>query len=402
MSGSPLTAVTSAPNFHFSGTSVLERPRGRTPSVGLLSTYPPTPCGIANFSAALADGLSANGSRVNVVRVADGPPSPSGRVVGELINGSPASVAACADLLNDSDVAVIQHEFGIYGGADGDEVVDILGGLNVPSIVVLHTVPRTPTPHQRSVLEAVMRLAHHVVVMSESAGALLHAGFDVERRKISTIPHGSTAPTVAASKRAGRPTLLTWGLLGPGKGIERVIDAMPSLQTLRGNPRYLIAGRTHPKVLAHEGDAYREARVEQAQRLGVAGSVFFDATYRSTAALSALAQTSAVVVLPYDSTEQVTSGVLVDAIASGRPVVATAFPHAVELLGSGAGLIVAHDDPDAMTAALRSVLSDPRLAGGMAAEARRLAPTMAWSLVARSYQAVAQSISKPRERTWAF
>jgi len=196
--------------------------------------------------------------------------------------------------------------------------------------------------------------------------------------------------------------MLTWGLLGPGKGVERVIDSMGALQGLRGNPRYLIAGRTHPKVLAHEGEAYREARAEQAQRLGVTGSVSFDATYRSTASLAALAQSAALVVLPYDSTEQVTSGVLVDAIASGRPVVATAFPHAVELLGSGAGLIVAHDDPDAMTSALRSVLSDPRLAGGMAAEARRLAPTMAWSLVAKSYQAVAQQISKPRDRTWAF
>lgn len=385
-----------------SGTSVLERSRARTPSVGLLSTYPPTPCGLANFSAALADGLSANGSRVSVVRVADGPPSPSGRVVGELVNGSPASLAACADRLNDSDVAVIQHDFDIYGGRDGDEVVDVLGRLDVPSMVVLHTVPADPTPHQRSVLEAVLRSADHVVVMSDSAAALLRAGFEVERHKISTIPHGSTAPTVAPVKRAGRPTVLTWGLLGPGKGVERVIDSMPALQTLRGNPRYLIAGRTHPKVLATEGEAYREARAEQVQRIGVAGSVSFDATYRSTASLAALAQTSAVVVLPYDSTDQVTSGVLVDAIASGRPVVATAFPHAVELLGSGAGLIVAHDDPGAMTAALRSVLSDPRLAGGMAAEARRLAPSMAWSLVAKSYQAVAQTILKPMERTWAF
>lgn len=398
-----MTTVVGTPTFHFSGTSVLERPRSRTPSVGLLSTYPPTPCGLANFSAALADTLSANGSTVNVVRVADGLPGPSDRVVGELVNGSKASVAACAGLLNVSDVAVIQHEFGIYGGADGQEVVDVLAGLTIPSIVVLHTVPRRPTAHQRSVLESVMRLADSVVVMSESAATVLRAVFDVERGKISTIPHGSTTPTVAAGKRAGRPTLLTWGLLGPGKGIERVIDAMPSLQTLRGSPRYLIAGRTHPKVLAHEGEAYREARADQAQRLGVAGSVSFDAAYRSTASLSALAQTSALVVLPYDSTEQVTSGVLVDAIACGRPVVATAFPHAVELLGSGAGLIVAHDDPDAMTAALRSVLSDPRLAGGMAAEARRLAPTMAWSLVAKSYQAVAQRIiARPVERTWAF
>ena len=142
--------------------------------------------------------------------------------------------------------------------------------------------------------------------------------------------------------------ILTWGLLGPGKGIERVIDAMASLKDLPGQPRYLIAGRTHPKVLAAEGEAYREALVEQARRLGVAASVSFDPVYRSPADVIALVQSAAVVVLPYDSKDQVTSGVLVDSVASGRPIVATAFPHAVEMLGSGAGTVVDHDDPDAM------------------------------------------------------
>ena len=117
--------------------------------------------------------------------------------------------------------------------------------------------------------------------------------------------------------------------------------------------------------------------------IGVADSVSFDAEYRDVPSLTALVQSAAVVVLPYDSTDQVTSGVLVDAIASGRPVVATAFPHAVELLGSGAGIVVDHDDPDALASALRRLLTDPRLAGSMAAEARRLAPTMAWPVVAK-------------------
>jgi polysaccharide biosynthesis protein PslF len=121
------------------------------------------------------------------------------------------------------------------------------------------------------------------------------------------------------------------------------------------------------------------------RRIGVADSVHFDTGYRTVAMLTALAQSAAVVALPYDSTDQVTSGVLVDAIASGRPVVATAFPHAVELLGSGAGIVVGHDDPNALAAALRRVLTQPRLAGAMAAEARRLAPALAWSVVAGAY-----------------
>lgn len=365
---------------------------GMVPSFGILSTYPPTPCGLATFSAALAGGLAARGAEVSVVRLADAVPSSSERVIGELVNGSPSSVARGADLLNRCDVAVIQHEYGIYGGVDGDEVVDLIDGLRVPSIVIAHTVLRDPTPHQRSVLKAVAARADQMIVMSQAANERLRAGFGVDRRKIVTIPHGATLPTDARTFRGSRPIVLTWGLLGPGKGVERVIEAMRSLKDLPGRPRYLIAGRTHPKVLAADGEAYRDARTEQARLGGVADSVSFDTGYRDVAMLTALAQSAAVVVLPYDSTDQVTSGVLVDAIASGRPVVATAFPHAVELLSSGAGIVVEHDDPDALEAALRRVLTQPRLAGAMAAEARRLAPEMAWPVVAGAYVDVAQRL----------
>ena len=362
------------------------------PSFGILGTYSPTPCGLATFSAALADGLTARGADVNVVRIADGDVSEEPNVVGELVNGSASSVAATSELLNQSDVAVIQHEYGIYGGPDGDEVVQIMAGLRVPSIVVVHTVLKHPTPHQRSVLESVMALADQVVVMSEVARQRLCAGFAVDRHKVTTIPHGAALPSANGVQHPDRPTILTWGLLGPGKGIERVIDAMASLKNLPNPPRYVIAGRTHPKVLAAQGERYREALVAQAKRLGVADSVSFDAVYRTPEELTALIQTATVVVLPYDSKDQVTSGVLVDSLASGRPIVATAFPHAVELLGSGAGTVVAHDDPDALVAALRQLLTDPHVADSMATEARGLAPTIAWPVVANAYVGVAQRL----------
>src|SRR6201998_339750 len=297
-----------------------------TPSFGILSTYPPTACGLAGFSSALSDALTANGADVSVVRGADGAASSSPRAIGELVNGSTTSVTASAELLNQSDFAVIQHEYGMYGGVDGDEVVEIVGGLRVPSVVVAHTVLKDPTPHQRSVFEAIAALADQVIVMSEAASQRLCRGFSVDRRKVATIPHGATVPTNVLVKRSGRPTLLTFGLLDPGMGIERVIEAMSSLRALNGRPRYLIAGRTHPKGLAPDGEAYREALVEQAQRKGVADSVFFDATSRDVSSLTALVQSSAVVVLPYDSPDQVTSGVLVAALRGGRPVFAPAFP----------------------------------------------------------------------------
>lgn len=279
--------------FHVAGQGI-----SRPLTFGILSTYPPTLCGLATFSAALADGLTALGSDVAVVRVADGSPSESDRVAGEVVNGSQPSRTASAELLNQNDVAIIQHGYGIYGGTDGDDIVEIIGGLRVPSIVIAHNVLKGPTRHQRSVLESVVALADRVVVMSEAARKRLSADYDVDRHKVLTIPHGATVPKDGAHVRRGRPTLVTWGLLGPGKGIERVIEAMRSLRELPGRPLYVVAGRTHPKVSAADGEAYRDELVEQAQRSGVADAVSFDPGYRNPTMLSALAQSAAVVVLP--------------------------------------------------------------------------------------------------------
>ena len=229
------------------------RPDGRARSFGILSSFPPTACGLATFTDALATGLAAHDAEVGVVRVVDaaGPTSPNDRVVGELVNGSPRSVVASSDLLNQFDVAVVQHEYGLYGGTDGDEVLEILGGLHVPSIVIAHTVLANPTAHQRSVLNDVAALADQMVVMTEAARVRLCGGFDVDADKVITIAHGAAIPTARSCPiRQGRPVILTWGLIGPGKGIERAIDAMQTLQDLPMRPRYLVAGRTHPKVLA--------------------------------------------------------------------------------------------------------------------------------------------------------
>lgn len=331
------------------------------------------------------------------MRVADGWQSADTSIVGELVNGSARSVTHCVESLNDNDVAVIQHEFGVYGGAHGDELLDVIDGLRVPVVAIAHTILKNPAPHQRWVMERMAATVDRVVVMSEAARERLCREYGVDRRKVVMIPHGAVLPTGPRVKRGSRPMILTCGLLGPGKGIERVIDVMSSLQSVPGRPRYVVAGPTHPKVMARDGETYREARMEQARRNGVADSVSFEDRYFDRASLAAAFQAAAVIVLPYDSTDQVTSGALVDAVASGRPVVATAFPHAVELLRDGAGTTVPHDDPEALSAALRRVLTQPRLAGLMAAEARQLAPAMAWPVVAEAYLELATDLVRERQ-----
>lgn len=373
---------------------------GSTGRFGMLSTFPPTECGIATFSAALAAGLVANGATVDVVRCGDMPPLEDAMVLASLEKGPASGPGLPIDVLNRTDVVIVQHEYGLYSGPDGSDVVDITDRIIVPTIVVAHTVLATPTPNQKLVLEQVCASADAIVVMTETAKSRLAAGFDVDIAKVVVVAHGAATPSATSPSAdpsvARAPRLLTWGLLGPGKGIEWAIDALAQLTDLDPFPDYVIAGATHPKVVERSGESYREMLHERATASAVGASVSFDDTYRDLASLTDLIRSADLVVLPYDSTDQVTSGVLVDAVAAGRPVVSTAFPHAVELLSSGAGIVVPQRDPVALADAIRSVLTDPGRAAAMAAEARRLAPDLSWTAVAGRYGQIAGTLVAER------
>jgi glycosyltransferase involved in cell wall biosynthesis len=369
-------------------------------SYALLSTYPPTQCGLATFTAALAAHLPRPGDEVAVVRVLDKPaPSPAGGlVVHDLVAGSAASTAAAAEILNGFDVVIVQHEYGIYGGADGQDVVSLLDALYVPTIVVLHTVLAKPTLRQRAILDGVIAAAGAVVTMTKTARSRLLDSYGVSPEKVFVIPHGAADRRVAPSWAAvgTRPQVLTWGLLGPGKGIEHAIDAMAMLRRRGLQADYQVAGQTHPRVLDRDGEAYRRALMARAKDRDVADQVHFDARFLPAAALGKLISGADVVLLPYDSLEQVTSGVLIEAVAAGKPVVSTCFPHAVELLGGGAGLLVGRQDPAGIASALHRVLAEPGLSARMRRCSVDLAPELLWPAVARSYRKLASSLAADR------
>jgi glycosyltransferase involved in cell wall biosynthesis len=362
----------------------------------VLSTYPPTQCGLATFSAALLAHLPQPGDDVAVVRVLDEPaPRLAGEVAHHLVNGSAASAAAAADVLNGFDVVIVQHEYGIYGGPDGQDVIALLDGLYVPAIVVLHTVLSRPTPRQRMILERVMAAARMVVTMTQTARSRLLDVYGARPEDICVIPHGAAdhRVTLSPTGKAGLPRVLTWGLLGPGKGIEHAIDAVAMLRDRGLRLDYQVAGQTHPRVLDRDGEAYRQGLQARARTRDVADRVHFDARFRPAAALSDLISSADVVLLPYDSPEQVTSGVLIEAVTAGRPVVSTRFPHAVELLGGGAGLLVERQDPAGLADALERVLTEPGLAARMSSQSAALAPRLLWPAVARSYRELASAVT---------
>ncbi len=364
----------------------------------LLGTYPPTQCGLATFAAALLAHLPLPGDQVAVVRVLDEPAARPGReVVHDLVAGSVASAAGAAEVLNSSDVVIVQHEYGIYGGPDGQDVVPLLEALYVPTIVVLHTVLAQPSPRQRSILDAVIAAAGAVVTMTNTARTRLLDIYGTDAGKVFVIPHGAADNRSAASSpAAGRPSVLTWGLLGPGKGIEHAIDAIALLRDRGLRADYLVAGQTHPRVLEREGEAYRRALESRTRDKDVEDRVHFDPRFLPTAALGELIGRADVVLLPYDSPEQVTSGVLIEAVTAGKPVVSTRFPHAVELLSGGAGLLVGRQDPAAIAHALGRVVTEPGLSAQMRSYSADLAPRLLWPAVAGSYRVLAASIAAER------
>ncbi|MFI7002737.1 glycosyltransferase [Nocardia sp. NPDC050175] len=380
-------------------------------SYGVLSTYPPTQCGLATFTDSLVGALTtptetgfatvdfgqvpAVGGAVGIVAVVDSPEqAPLPLVTHQWERSARRGAATAAAALNRFDVAIIQHEYGIYSGRDGVDVLEVVRALRVPAIAVLHTVLVTPTTQQRMILEELARHCAALVTMTETARQRLIEHYAVDQSKVRVIPHGATehlpGPHSLRHQPISRtPVILTWGLLGEGKGIEWGIDAMAHLADLRPAAHYRVVGQTHPRVLARHGESYRTSLVDRAARRGVTNAVHFDARYLSSDELHRLIQQADVVLLPYDSREQVTSGVLIEAVAAGKPVVSTAFPHARELLSSGAGLLVDRESPTAIASALRKVFTEPGLAARMSAEAKRIAPDLLWPAVSRKYHALA-------------
>lgn len=367
---------------------------------GMLTTFPPTQCGLATFSQALVGHLERLGARVGVIRVVDDPQPMVPFVAHQLVVGESGAARAAARALNSFDVAIIQHEYGIFGGRDGADVLDVLDLVHVPVIAVLHTVLTQPTLHQHHVLARVTESASVIVTMTQTARRRLIKGWAVDPAKVKVIAHGAEDNRSAGDGPSATltPTILTWGLLGEGKGIEWALPAMAELADLIPQPLYRVVGQTHPRVAAREGEAYRDRLKASVSSLGIAAMVSFEGDYLDGPSLRRIVRDADVILLPYDSRDQVTSGVLTEGVVAGKPVVSTSFPHAVELLSSGAGILVPQRDPAAIGAALRRILTEPGLAAQMATTSRGLAPGLLWPAVAGQYADLGRSLLKTNQR----
>jgi glycosyltransferase involved in cell wall biosynthesis len=378
----------------------------------IVSTYPPRACGIGTFAADLRSTLArVDGVRsADLVAVLNEPSSPQRRgVLGTIAQAVRGDYIRTARMLGrlDIDVVLLQHEYGIFGGRDGEYVLSFARQLAQPLVVTLHTVLSEPTPHQAEVLGELCAEAELVIVMTDTAMELLVASGMCPEEKVRVVPHGAPArltARAAAESTVGRSgeefRLSTFGLISPGKGLEMAIEAMPAIVERHPEVVYTIAGRTHPDIAHREGERYRLMLERRVLELGVDEHVEFDDRFLSLEALSDLLAETDVFVTPYRGREQISSGALTFALAAGCGVVSTPYWYAQDMLATGAGRLVPFDDAPALADAVCDYIEQPELLASARAEARRIGSSLAWPSVAEASAAVlAEALAlAPRRR----
>jgi glycosyltransferase involved in cell wall biosynthesis len=366
--------------------------------IAFVGGYEPRRCGIATFTHDVCEAVAAAvptaeciaGAVNDRVQGYNYPP----RVRFELLEKDLNSYRRAADFLNfnNTEVLCVQHEFGIYGGSAGSHLLGLLKEVRMPVVTTLHTVLQEPDPAQRKVMEELIARSDRLVVMARKGAEILRQTYGVPDAKIDVIPHGipdipfaDSAASKAQFGLEGSTVMLTFGLLGPGKGIEHVIEALPEI--VRRHPRavYLILGATHPHLLAREGERYRLGLERLAEERGVKGHVIFYNRFVSLDELTEFIGATDIYLTPYLNEAQITSGTLAYVFGAGKAVVSTPYWHARELLAEGRGILVPFRDPQAIAEGVCAFLDDPALLERTRVDAYQLGREMIWPAVAQRY-----------------
>ncbi len=380
----------------------------------IFSTYPPRACGIGTFAFDLRTSLLGvpGVKSVGAIAIVDEASSPQRpevmATVSQATRGDYVRAARLLDRL-DVDVVLLQHEYGIFGGADGEYVLSFAQELTRPLVLTLHTVLSQPSDHQRRVLTALCEEAERVIVMTETAERLLVEMGTCAPDKIRIVQHGAPVvlgrrsgnghtPSRGLERLRSRFVLSTFGLISPGKGLETAIAALPAIVERHPDVLYVIAGRTHPEVARRHGEHYRLLLERRAVDLGVTDHVEFDDRFLSANELADLLHATDVFVTPYRNPEQIASGALTFAIAAGCAAVSTPYLYAQDILATGAGKLVPFEDPEAIAEAICEFIEDPDSLQAARAEATRIGASLAWPSVAAATDIVLReaAVAQPR------
>lgn len=366
--------------------------------VVIVSPYPPRHSGIATFAADVRASLLPHADAVTVVASLVGEEAPDAELLGGFRQDVQADYAPAATRINDSgaDVVLIQHEFDVYGGHDGEYLLDLAHALTVPYCVALHTVHAHPSPGQAEVIRELCAGAQKVFVFSPRSRRLLSNSALVNPGKVAVVPHGAPPELIdppadldAGARLSemvgrdlyGRRVLSTFGLLSPDKGLRHVIDALPEVVEDAPDVMYVVAGATRPEVREQFGETYRHELEALVQERGLGDHVAFVNRFLDERELICLLRGSQIFVTPFSGVEQVVSGTLTYAIAAGCAVVSTPYYHAQDLADTGAILLADFDDSASFSRGLKRLLGNPSAMASTRRAASALAEKLSWRAV---------------------
>jgi len=384
---------------------------GRISRIALLGNFLPRQCGLATFT---TDTYKAFRDRfpdltVDVYAMDDHPgryayPPEVTRAIAQDDLSSYLSAARDIDA-SGAQAIWVQHEYGIYGGPAGDFLLTLLDRTTLPVIVTLHTVLEKPSADERRVLEGLLRRAAKIVVMAEKGRQILTEVYGAHERQIAMIPHGVPDrdlidPPVMKARFgwSDRPVMLTFGLLAPNKGIETIVSALPAVVERHPDLLYVVLGATHPNLVAHEGEAYRDRLKALAADKGVAGNVAFIDGFVEHDELLDYLQAADVYVTPYSNPAQITSGTLSYAVGVGKPVISTPYVHATEILADGHGVLVDFGDVAGFAREIDRLFSKAEDRFALSQRAYAHGRTMIWPRLAEASLAEIEAAVAARPR----
>ncbi|MDD4569438.1 MAG: glycosyltransferase family 4 protein [Tepidanaerobacteraceae bacterium] len=372
-------------------------------NIAILSTYFPRECGIASFSRDLRNNLIPWDQIVSILAISDknGSYKYPKEVVFDLEEDKRDNYAIAAQYVNTSDIDLVfvEHEYGIFGGNDGEFVLDFVENLEKPFLLNTHTVLPSPDFRKRRILSKLGQKSVAVICMTHRSAELLNKVYNIPHNKLYMIHHGvpifKEKPRKDIKKVYGidnRPLVLTFGFLGPGKGIELGIRAISYLKNKYPDIIYLVAGETHPNLRKKMGEVYRESLVDLIQTLGVDDNIKFINKYLSLEELGEVLYMADVYLTPYPNRNQAVSGTLAYAIGCGRAIVSAPYDYSLEVLSNGRGLVASKADPEELASLIDMVQSNPQLKEQLEKKADKLGKTMSWPQVGKRYVNIIENV----------
>jgi len=361
-----------------------------------LSSYTPRKCGIATFTKDLTTAIRqvSPSSSISIVAMDTGEtleyPSEV-RAVVEKNNLHDYEKTTRHINASNADIVCLQHEYGLFGGKNGDYIFTLLQGLRQPIVTTLHTILQNPTTEERAVLFRLSQVSSALVAMIPDAKERLYKDYGISPDKVTIVHHGVPDRPKALRKnkmRLGwhkRPVLLMTGLLSPNKGVEYLVEALPTMKKEFSNILFVIAGQTHPEIKKHSQETYRDALKDRIEKLDLQDNVQFIDKYLSLDELLDLYEGCDIYLTPHTDAQQITSGTLAYALGMGKACVSTPYLYAEKMLSDGNGILANFKDPVSLATACLTILRNPALQSRLEDRAYALGRQMAWPLVATQY-----------------